>query len=139
MSQENIETIRRLYEAFNRRDFDSVAQCLHPDCEASPGAVGPDSESGSRPLQGRAEVMQFLEDDQEMWKTETVEIEEMIEGPDGAVIAVELWRMRGRDEIEVDARCTDIYTFQDGLVVRVDGYLKTEEALEAAGLSKQPS
>jgi hypothetical protein len=57
MSQENVEIIRRHYEAFNRRDLDTVAQYHHPDIEVYPGAVGPDTDTGSRGrFRGRAEV-----------------------------------------------------------------------------------
>src|SRR6266851_3880560 len=33
MSQENVEVVRRTYEAWNRRDFDEAAELLAPDIE----------------------------------------------------------------------------------------------------------
>jgi len=33
MSQENVEVIRRTYEAFNRGDVEAVLANYHPDCE----------------------------------------------------------------------------------------------------------
>jgi ketosteroid isomerase-like protein len=67
----------------------------------------------------------------------TVELEEVIETQDGRVLAVERWRGRGRDGIEVDARCTDVYSFRDGLIFRGEGFRVKAEALEAVGLSEQ--
>ena len=37
MSQENLETLKRLNEAFNRRDIDGAVQYLDPEVELHPG------------------------------------------------------------------------------------------------------
>jgi hypothetical protein len=57
-----------------------------------------------------------------------------IELPDGRILAVENWRVRGRDGIEIDTELTDLYAFRAGLIVRVDGFRDRAEAFEAAGL-----
>ena len=44
--------------------------------------------------------------------------------------------MRARDGIETGFQLTDIYTFRDGLIIRIDGFRERAEALEAAGLSE---
>jgi ketosteroid isomerase-like protein len=33
MSQENVEVVRRGYEAFNRGDFDAAMEVVHPEIE----------------------------------------------------------------------------------------------------------
>jgi ketosteroid isomerase-like protein len=35
MSQENVERVRSIYEATNRRDWDAVFRDLHPDVEVT--------------------------------------------------------------------------------------------------------
>ena len=55
------------------------------------------------------------------WQAATVELEEVAETPDGRVLAVERWRMTGRDGIEIDAYCTDVYSFRDGLICEYRG------------------
>ena len=40
MSQENVEAIRRRYEAFDRGDIDGVLELLHPDVDWHP-AIAP--------------------------------------------------------------------------------------------------
>jgi ketosteroid isomerase-like protein len=62
--------------------------------------------------------------------------EEMIEAPGERVVVVESWHARGRDGIEFDFELTDVYTFRDGLVVRIEGFGEREDALEAAGLAQ---
>jgi ketosteroid isomerase-like protein len=137
MSQENVEIIRRHYEAFNRRDLDTVAQYHHPEIEVYPGAVGPDTDTGSHGrFCGRAEVRQFFEAILNTWETVTVELEEVIEGAGGRVLGVEQWHTHGREGIEVGTKIFDLYTFRDGLIVRGDGFLDRAEALEAAGLKE---
>jgi hypothetical protein len=41
---------------------------------------------------------------------------------------------RGRDDIELELALPNLYTFRDGLIVRIDGFTDKAEALEAAGL-----
>ena len=76
------------------------------------------------------------EDNAETFETWTIESAEMTETPDGRLLAVERWQVRGRDGIELDFEIVDIYTFRDGLVVRVDGFLDKTHAREAVGLSE---
>jgi ketosteroid isomerase-like protein len=136
MPQGNVEVVRSLFEAVNRRDYASAVEYVHPEAEICPGIAGLDTAgpgSGSR-LCGRDELRQYLEDD--TWETATVELEEVTETLDGRVVAVERWHMRGRDGIEIDANCTDVYSFREGLIVRGDGFRDKAKALEAVGLSE---
>jgi ketosteroid isomerase-like protein len=138
MLQENVKVMQSLYEAVNRRDYASAGEYLHPEAEVCPGLVGFDT-AGARSrsrLRGRDEVRKFFEDNGEIWQEWTVKSEEVTETPDGRLLAVERWYARGRDGIDFDFEVTDVYTFRDGLVARVDGYLDKAEALEAAGLSE---
>jgi ketosteroid isomerase-like protein len=137
MSQENLQVVRSLFEAYNRRDYASAVEFVHPECEVRPGVAGFDTAgpgSGSR-LCGRDEVRQFFEDGGATWETVTVELERVTETADGRVLAVECWHLRGRDGIEVEANCADLYAFRDGLIVRGDGFREKAQALAAVGLS----
>jgi len=42
----------------------------------------------------------------------------------------------GHDGIEIERELPTLYTFRDGLIVRVDGFTDRAEALKAAGLSE---
>ena len=89
MSEENVETIRRMYEAFGRRDFDDAAQYLHRDFELYPGHYGARWKSHYR---GPGGIKEFWEVITEVWKTVTVEFKETIEAPDNRIVSVERWR-----------------------------------------------
>ncbi len=131
MSLENVEIVQRLYEAFNRRDLDDAVRCLDRDIELYLAITAPGRPSNFR---GREGATEFLEVTIEDWERVTVLLKETIEAPDNRILAVERWRMRGRDGIEIDTEVTDVYAFRDGLIVRVDGFRDKAEALEAVGL-----
>ena len=131
MSQENVETLRAMMAAFNRRDFDDFVRYADPEVELHPGITELDVNSRCR---GRHEFRQFAETITDAWETYVVEPEEIIEVPDGRVLAVERWRARGRQGINFDFLLGDVYTFRDGLIVRIDGFRDRAEALEAVGL-----
>ena len=57
MSHQNIEIVRRLYEAMNARDSEAVAELAHRDAEWIP-----DSRVGEKPIRGREKVIRFFSD-----------------------------------------------------------------------------
>jgi ketosteroid isomerase-like protein len=133
MSQENVETLRAFYEAFNRADFDDAVRYDHPEVEIYP-AVGGELDF-PRLYRGHDGFRQFWERVHEGFKV-TVKIEEVHEAAEDRVLQVELWCPHGRDGIETEIEVSDLYTFRDGLIVRIDGFTDKAHALEAAGLSE---
>jgi ketosteroid isomerase-like protein len=128
MSQENVEIVRRSYEAWNHGDVDAGSEDFAPDFELDMSrAIGTDR--GIYSLnQARRLQEEFLE------ALEIVQIgAEYIDAGEHVVIT---WsnRLRGRDGIEVQARGTWLCTIRDGLIVRICLYQGVQEALEAAGL-----
>ena len=130
MSQE-IETLRAFIEAFNRHDFDDAVRYLHPEVEIYP-AIGGQLDV-SRRYRGRDETRQLLETISEGFEN-NIEIEDVIEAGEGQVLLVERWSGPGRQGIDTPVEIGTIYTFRDGLVVRLEGFRDRDEALEAAGL-----
>jgi ketosteroid isomerase-like protein len=128
MSQENVEIVRRSYEAWNHGDVDAGSEDFAPDFELDMSrAIGTDRGIYSLD-QARRLQEEFLE------ALEIVQIgAEYIDAGEHVVIT---WsnRLRGRDGIEVQARGTWLCTIRDGLIVRICLYQGVQEALEAAGL-----
>jgi ketosteroid isomerase-like protein len=131
-----VKTLKAVLEAFNRRAFDDVLRYLHSDVELRPALTELDVRTN---YVGRADFKQFFETITDAWETYTVRVEEAIETVDGRVVAVERWHARGRQGIEFEFRLTDVYTFRDGLIARVDGFRDKAQALEAVGLSELAS
>jgi ketosteroid isomerase-like protein len=133
MSQK-IDTLRAMFDAFNRRDFDEALRHAHPDVELHPALTELDVRSRYR---GRDEVRQFMETVTGVWEAYVVEAEETTEAPGDRVLVVEHWHARGRQGIEFDFELIDVYEFRDGLLARIDGFRDKTSALAAAGLTGQ--
>ncbi len=133
MSEENIKVLGAFNEAFNQRDFDDAGQYLDQAVEIYPGVKAPDHDSK---LLGHDGWKEFIRVGIEAWEAVTAEPLERIETEDGRILSIDLWRFRGREGIEVESELPTLYTFRDGLIVRIDGFTEKADALEAAGLSE---
>jgi ketosteroid isomerase-like protein len=132
MSEENVETVRRIYaEALIDRDPKRfVNEFAAPDIEYvnPPEAVDP----GIR--RGRAEVILALRRARQSSASYRHELHELFDGGDIVVAAVS--RHAGSpssSEIQEEAHT---WTFLEGKVVRLERGPDLETALEAAGLRK---
>jgi uncharacterized protein len=131
MSQENVEIVRRAYERWNRRDFGFVMDLAASEFEYVPGG-GVVGLSGS--FRGPEGFMRFLERFWEEFDEAHAEPQEFIE-TGNSVLAVITFRGRGRQSgVEVNMETFHLWTFRDGKVIRGQGFLDREAALEAAGL-----
>jgi ketosteroid isomerase-like protein len=130
---ENTESLRALFDAYNRRDFESAVQYVHPEVELRPGLTELDV---SPRYLGREELRGFFETITEAWESYVVMPEELLPAPGDRVLAVERWRAVGRGGLEFELELNDLFTFRDGLIVRIEGFRDRAEALEAAGLTE---
>ena len=137
MSEEN-DKVGAFYEAVARGDFDDAMDYLHPEVEVQP-ALGGVMDIGRR-YRGRDETRQLLQTLTEgIERIEArVEPKEVIEVGGDRLVRVERWHPRGRQGMETEFVITQVYTFRDGLILRIDGFRDKAEALEAAGLSEWP-
>ena len=131
MSHENVEIIRRLSDAFNRSDIDGAMLCLDPEVVLRPGVQVPDEEGQ---YVGHDGLTEWFRSATEPWQMIMVEHQELIDCPGNRVLAVERWTFRGRDGIELELKLPNVYTFRDGLTVRIDGFTEKAAALDVAGL-----
>ena len=130
MSQEH-RTIRRVYEAFSRRDLDAIAREMHDEAQVDfSRSLGP--ERGV--YYGFKEIERFLTLYWEPFEDVSQEVEEFIDGPHG-IMALVVARGRGRGSgVDVEARGPHVWTFRDGKPIRFILFQEEAEALEAVGL-----
>jgi ketosteroid isomerase-like protein len=131
MSDENRQVLARLNEAFNRRDLDDALSCLDPEVEMHPGIQVPDEEKLYR---GREGMRDWYRNATDPWETIGVDHREVIDCPGDRILTVERWMFRGRDGIELEIELPNLYTFRNGLILRIDGFTDRGEAAKAAGL-----
>jgi uncharacterized protein len=135
MSEENVEIVRRGYEAWNRRDFDQVLEDADPEIEwtfAGAAAQFP----GTDPVyRGHDGVRRFWQTFIEPWEQVKVEVEELRDSGD-LVVAPVRFQAVARDGLKVDAPFVHVFTFRGSRVVRFEAFAERKEAFEAAGLSE---
>jgi ketosteroid isomerase-like protein len=131
MSQENVEIVRGIYEAWARHEFPGPAHVLDAEIEYvnPPGAVEPGTRHGLEAFT-RAVEQVFVEG----WGSWRFESERFT--PHGDRVAVVLrYRARGRgSRVEVDGQLSALWTVRGGKVVRFEWFHGADEAQEALEL-----
>ncbi len=132
MSQENVEIVRRVIEAWNRRDLDGALQDLHPDAELD-WSESPGVQSGV--YRGIGEIRRFWEEWLNLFEEINVRSEAFIDAGEHVVVPNRTY-VRGRGGVEVDAGSTQVWTLRDGKIVCHRLYQEKEAALEAVRLKE---
>jgi ketosteroid isomerase-like protein len=129
MSQENVARVRQALERFNaghRVDY----ELLHPDVVWRNHGEAPDVGG-----QSHAGLEKWIAEMEESFENMRSETDEFIDAGD-AVISIGRLVATGRGSAaEVSLPLTSVWRFRDGMVVSVDSYSSTADALEAAGVA----
>jgi ketosteroid isomerase-like protein len=133
MSQENVEALRRSYEAWNRGDRNTAFAFLEPEFELQLPEGGINVGS----LQGREEVTKLSEGYLEVFDFFHMEPEEFLEADDRIVVFVRTPARGKGSGVEVEFRPAHVWTMRAGKAVRLEVFPDRAKALEAVGLSEQ--
>ncbi len=132
MSEENVEIVRKVIDAFDRRDLDAWLGFLSPEVvwESLPLP-------GFRDVyRGRAEAREWRELLFEVIDYD-LEIDELTALSDDRVLMAASGRGRGRGSgLPVERVSWEVFWLADGLITRRQVFWTRDEALEAAGLSE---
>ena len=133
MSQENVEVVRALFEAWGRGGLDALAEFWDAriDWRAAEGAL-----DDAGPIHGVDAMRAYVQDWLDDFDVLRVEAEELIDAGE-QVVAVQ--RISGRAKasgIETEIRYAVVYTIRHGKIVRGREYWERAQALEAVGLSE---
>jgi uncharacterized protein len=131
MSQENVEIIRRGFDAFSRGDLDAVLADLAPDYSFTPSGRFVDTQ---RVYCGRDGFAKFWHAFRAAWDDFTIRIERMDDLGD-RVLTLGYFHGHGSGSgAEINAEAAWLHTLEDGVVVQLQSFTTWGEALEAAGL-----
>jgi ketosteroid isomerase-like protein len=141
MSQENVEVVRRAYEAFNRwgvqparrRRNPEMPPLLHPEIEFHTYANVP--EPGV--YCGREAVIEYHEAVFGQFESIRIEVEELLPAGDSVVIVSRQHTVPKGSKREVVQHVVEVWTIRDGLLAVRKPFATRAEALEAVGLSEQ--
>jgi ketosteroid isomerase-like protein len=134
MSEENVKIVREAFGAFLAGDQEKTAELIDPEVEFH-GTVGGLQEG--QVAHGQSEIDQTFEtQDLEAWEERRLEAEEFIDAGDDVIVLLHEFR-RGRGSgVELETKTAVVVAVSGGRVVRIQGYMDRDAALEAAGLSE---
>ena len=130
MSKQNVEFVRRGYEALERGDLETFKAL-------SRERLGPEFEFhhvwDGRVFKGYDGTMEWLSDAQETWKDYTQEIEEIVDHDPHVVVVLGISAQGAGSGVPVAQEFAVVWTFDGERVVRARSFTSRAEALEAAG------
>jgi ketosteroid isomerase-like protein len=130
VAQDNVEVVKRVYRAFNRRDPEAAIGLVSPDFSfrSEFGAV-----SGRR-YEGRAGFRQYFRDMAETWSAFRIELDDAVTCGDAVITTYREHGVGRSSGVEIEARGCEVWHFRDGQPVRLDNYASKDQALAAVGL-----
>jgi ketosteroid isomerase-like protein len=131
MSEENVEIVRRMYDAFAAGDADATLAIFDPDV-----VIDASHRVDGRVGHGREELVAIVGEWMSTWDDWREEVEE-IRGAGDQVLVISTQRGRGKGSgADWENRFGMLYDIQGGKISRWTVYDDPNEALKAAGLSK---
>jgi ketosteroid isomerase-like protein len=127
--QENVDTVRRLLAAFNRRDDDAVLELVDPEIEFHSALVEKQS------YQGYGGVRKYLESLDAAWSEWHTENDRFLAAGEDQVL--HLYRIVGLGKgsgVPVQHDFAILWTLRAGRVLRGEAFLNQADGLDAAGL-----
>ena len=130
MPSENIDIVKRGYDAWNRGDLAGVLELVDPSFEWHEATEVP----GGVHVYTRDQFESYLVSLWRLWESFRLEPQELHEAGD-LVLADVLERARGRASgVEVTQRFVHVWTMRDLRACRMRAFLDKREAMRAAGL-----
>jgi ketosteroid isomerase-like protein len=127
---ENVDVVRRAYEAMNSRDWSRVDEFLHEDVEfdLSRNVLNPDV------YRGHAEFVKLVAAIEDVWDDFRMDVEEVTETGDGQVVTGITIRGKGTGSgVPAEMPLFQVWDLRDGKVARVvGGFRDRAEAMEFA-------
>ena len=128
MSEENIEIVRRVYEALARRDWDGVFRETHSEFMVETQMQGS--------FRGRDAVQAFIEDQIGAFETWIADPEEFFAEDDRVLVFVRSRAQPRGTTAYIDIKIGHVWTVRDGTILSLITFPNRDDALEAAGLSE---
>ena len=132
MSQENVEVVRTMMDAWNRGDYAAAIESFAPDVRTE-CVLGGDFDGTFEGIDG---MQRWLARFWASFADFHTEADECIDAGDHVVIAAHHHGRGKTSGIEVEMLNWQVFTFRDGKVIRYRLFRAKPEALEAAGLSE---
>jgi ketosteroid isomerase-like protein len=132
MADADIETLRAVYEAVTRGDWDAAFRDSRPDFEL----ITPDQNPIAGTYRGREEVRGFFAELWAAFEEVAVQPQEFLD-LDGRVLVFLLMKLRPSGSgAKVEMRLAHLWTMLNGQPIRCEVFTGRDQALEAAGVEE---
>ena len=125
MSQDHVEIVTRVVDAWNRGDLNAWIDLFDEYVVWVPVSDHPDHPV---PLHGKEGVLSFAEEWMEPWDYYDIETDEVTERGD-EVVWTARHRARKADGLETDVRMSAVFALAHGKIVQIRWFWNREEAL----------
>ena len=130
MSEETVEAVRQVIDAFNRRDVDRVVSLCDPDYVWLPFRAQLEGTS----YRGHDDVRRFVADMDEDWTGFRIDPIEFHEAGDQVVVIGQVSGRGSGSGVEIAFEGGFVFGVRDGLITHVTSYSEPRAALESVGL-----
>lgn len=130
MPQENVEGVKRAFEAFARGDLEAAFELIDPSFEIHDRVIPEASPSGQGPNALIANVGMV----REAFGDVVWEPREIVDRGDRVLVRVHMSAKGHHTSLPIEEEVGHIYTLREGKAVRLDIFRTWKEALEAAAL-----
>ena len=131
MSQENVEVVRALFDAWNAHDMDGLRKLYDPSVIVR----SPEGWPEPGPFVGTDAIMRQWNEMREAWNADNLEpVSEFIDSADRVVVRF-IWSGVGHGP-DTDLQLTGVWTLRNGKIFHTEFFWDHAEALKAVGLEE---
>jgi uncharacterized protein (TIGR02246 family) len=129
VAAEDVQVVRRVFDAINDRDLQAMLDAYHPDADMS---TLTSTLVHGKAYQGQSGIRDYFSSLADVWEELRLEPEEIRDLGD-RVLVIGRWSSRGRGSgAEVESPAAWVFAVRDGRVVFSRAYRDAEEALADA-------
>jgi uncharacterized protein len=136
LAEENVQIVRKVFDAFARRDVEAALEVMAPDVELSAPATQALVEK-SVSYEGHDGIREYFEDVARVWAALDVFLHEYHEVGNDRILVVGRVRGRGVARQIVDGPAQWAWRIDDGKIVWGHVFTDREQAVKSIGLVEQ--
>src|SRR5687767_7422198 len=115
MSEENLEIVRGMFEAFSRGDMPAMLELFGPSVVFTPIPDTPDVQS----FHGHEGLLQGIAQTTDIWDDFSAELREMRDFDDHVLASLRWWGRGPSSGIQMEVDICALFSFREGKIVRL--------------------
>jgi ketosteroid isomerase-like protein len=136
MSQDDVEIVQQIFDAFNSEDIDLILSFTHSDFEVE---VPADFSAEPDTYRGHDGMRRYWESFRDAMEEIRFQPERLWDAGRAVVVVMHVTAKGRQTAIPVEQRLVGLWTICDGKAMRVRVYGSQSEALRAVGLTEEAS